>query len=345
MPKLRRVRISGALLLVIALTVTLAAIVLSTALTASGASMDQSNTTVSDSGGSRSGSDSAALTAPELTDVQSALTRFALNHGAGQVQNWYVDQERNSVVLTVRPAAHDDAETRAFIDKAQSFGHRVDIERVRGKARSAAYLYGGQPALLSNGKQCSIGFNATTSSGASIFLTAGHCTAGWPIAARNGNRIGHTIGRSFPVNDYAAIKINWPNAWNPQGAVDKYNGYARVVQGQRKPPVGATVCKSGQSTGFTCGTIQSYHQAVNYGNGNIVYGLVRFSACVQSGDSGGAVMWGNYAVGIVSGAQMQQPSGATGCAQRTGGRNVSFYQPIGEALNAFDATLTRYSRH
>ncbi|WP_051299576.1 S1 family peptidase [Arthrobacter castelli] len=342
MARLRPRRSYGVLLLAIALSVTLAAIAFSTTLAASGASMAQSNPAGFDSGGQdRSPSRDAAPAAWQLADVQSQLTRFAVNHGAGQVQNWYVDQDRNSVVLMVRAGA-DDAKTRAFVEKAQSFGHRVDVERVRSQARSAAYLYGGQPVTLSNGKQCSIGFNARTSSGESIFLTAGHCAAGGPIAIRNGSRIGHTIGRSFPGNDYAAMTINRPNAWNPQPAVDKYNGYARVVRGHREPPVGSRVCKGGESTGWTCGTIQSYNQAVNY-NGNIVYGLVRFSACVQSGDSGGAVMRGNYAVGIVSGAQMKQHGAATGCGQRTA-PNVSFYQPIGEVLNAYDATLvTRHS--
>lgn len=284
--------------------------------------------------------DGPTQTGPGLEQVQAALNRYAARYGAGQVQNWYIDAPRDSVVMTVRAGAHD-ASTRAFIEFAKNRGSRLRVERAPGRTRSAAYLYGGQAMGLSNGKSCSIGFNASTSDGMNIFLTAGHCTNGWPVASRYGVRIGRTAGRSFPVNDYAAISINRPGIWNPRGAVVKYDGYARTVRGHRTPPVGSRVCKGGETTGWTCGTIQSYHQTVNYGNGNIVYGLVRFSACVEPGDSGGAVMWGSYAVGIVSGAQYFG-GGASSCGQRVGRRSVSFYQPVGEALNAYDASLVTY---
>lgn len=236
----------------------------------------------------------------------------------------------------------EDRATRDFIDLARSTHARVTIERSGGEVQPAAYLYDAQPFGLSNGVVCSVGFNAKTESGESIFLTAGHCARGGGMASKDGVQIGRGRGYSYPVDDFAAITIDRPGYWNPQGAVDKFDGNARAVLGHKKAPVGARVCKGGRATHWTCGTVEAHDQSVNYGNGNIVYGLVRFSACVDPGDSGGSVMMGNYAVGIASGAQFFQSGAGAVCGQKAGRHSVSFYQPVGEALKAFDARLVTH---
>jgi streptogrisin C len=85
--------------------------------------------------------------------------------------------------------------------------------------------------------------------------------------------------------------------------------------------------------------IQAYNQTVNYGGGDIVSGLVRHSACVEQGDSGGSNITGNSAQGVSSGGQLFQSGGSLVCGERVGQPNVSFYQPIGEALSANGLTL------
>jgi len=274
----------------------------------------------------------------DLGSVHQQLDRFSRRHGAGAVQGWYVDVRDNSVVVTTTTGA-DSRQTRAFLHKARSYGDRVTIERTSADTVPAAYLYGGQQVEMSNGYICSNGFNARTSSGAYILLTAGHCAEGYPTFSRNGVTIGSTRGDSFPVNDYASVNINDPAYWNPQGAVDMYNGYARAVSGYSSAPVGSSLCKSGRTTGWTCGTIQAYNQTVNYGGGDIVYGLVRHSACVEQGDSGGSNMSGNYAQGMSSGGSLYSSGGRLVCGQKVGQPNVSYYQPVGEALSAYGATL------
>jgi len=274
----------------------------------------------------------------ELGSVHQQLDRFSRRHGAGAVQGWYVDVRDNAVVVTTTAGA-DSRQTRAFLHKARSYGDRVAVERTTADAVTAAYLYGGQQVNMSNGYVCSNGFNARTSSGAYILLTAGHCAEGYPTFSRNGVTIGATRGYSFPTNDYASVNVNDPAYWNPQGAVDMYNGFARVVSGYSSAPVGSSLCKSGRTTGWTCGTIQAYNQTVNYGGGDIVYGLVRHSACVEQGDSGGSNMSGNYAQGMSSGGSLYSSGGRLVCGERVGQPNVSYYQPVGEALSAYGATL------
>lgn len=276
----------------------------------------------------------------DLNRAQTSLDTYARAHGAGSVRGWYVDVPDNTLTVSVDPGSRDAA-TRGFLRHARTFGKRVHVVEAPGRTATAASLYDGQGVQLTNREQCSNGFNATAG-GHHIFLTAGHCAVGWPAASRAGVRIGGTRGYSYPINDYAAINDDYPDYWHPQGAVDMHNGYARPVYGQRTPPVGATVCKSGDASGWTCGVIQAYNQTVNYGNGQLVYGLVRHTACVEPGDSGGSTLWGNYAAGITSGGQFYRTARGPGCGQRVGLPNTSFYQPVDEALDAFDATLTTY---
>ena len=99
-----------------------------------------------------------------------------------------------------------------------------------------------------------------------------------------------------------------------------------------RPPQGATVCKSGRTTGYTCGAITGFNQRVVYTGGIVITGLVRHSACVEKGDSGGAnISAGGFALGVTSGASL---TSTDRCLSKVGQQNVSWYQPVGEALQA-----------
>jgi streptogrisin C len=299
--------------------------------------------TVTDAAGAREARGTGAVvrhvdfSSRQLNRIQDALDAFAGSHRAGGVQGWYVDIRRNTVVVSTLKGA-DSAATKKFLATARSYGHKVEVRTVTARNVDAA-LYGGQQVNMSNGYICSAGFNARTSSGASVFVTAGHCAEGYPTFSRNGVTLGATRSYSFPGNDYGVVNINDPNYWQPQAAVDMYNGSARVVSGYSQAAVGSSVCKSGRTTGWTCGTIQAYNQTVNYGGGDIVSGLVRHSACVMQGDSGGSNITGNSAQGVSSGGQLYQSGGQLVCGERVGQPNVSYYQPIGEALSANGLTL------
>lgn len=282
----------------------------------------------------------------QLDGARSALDRYAKSHGAGQAQSWYVDVRRNQLVLEV-PGGHRSTATRAFIAAARrSHPGMVRVTKTTGDVHPAASnLYEGDSLELTNGMECATGFNARTSSGRSIVLTAGHCLQGNPdaytVAAYHTDYVGSTYGGRYPGSDFGAILVD-TSRWSPQPAVDMRNGMARAVIGTAAPVVGSQVCQSSGSTGWTCGVVQAYNQTVNYGNGNIVAGLVRFNGCVQPGDSGGAVMHGNDAVGLVSGGQFYNSGTQDVCGQRVGEPNVSFYQPIRPALRGLDATLLTY---
>ena len=166
---------------------------------------------------------------------------------------------------------------------------------------------------MSNGFVCSLGFNARTSSGASVFVTAGHCGEGFPTFSRNG-----VTSRAQP-----AATASRPTTTPPSTSTTRRSGSPRrpstcttaplaSVTGYSQAAVGSSLCKSGRTTGWTCGTIQAYNQTVNYGGGDIVSGLVRHSACVEQGDSGGSNITGNFAQGVSSGGQLYQSGGEPG---------------------------------
>jgi hypothetical protein len=72
--------------------------------------------------------------------------------------------------------------------------------------------------------------------------------------------------------------------------------------------VGATISKSGRTTGFTTGTVEAVKGWANI-SGRMVYG---FMATLKSapGDSGGAMTQGNAAVGVLSGGITSSGNGA-----------------------------------
>lgn len=101
----------------------------------------------------------------------------------------------------------------------------------------------------------------------------------------------------------------------------------QLVRGSNEAPVGASVCRSGSTTHWHCGTIQAKNITVNYSQG-AVYAMTQTSVYVEGGDSGGSCISGDQAQGITSG-------GSGNCT--SGGR--SFCQPINPVLNRYGLGL------
>jgi hypothetical protein len=266
-----------------------------------------------------------------LHAIVKRLDRQASTGGAGRMRGWYVDVPNNSVVVTVTDGAADKR-TAAMTKLAKSFGDSVRIEhRPAAEApQPAESVAGGFEYVLPNGGTCSVGFNTVDAANQNVVLTAGHCTqqSGW--ISRGAYNIGQTRTSNFPTDDFGTFWNTYPDYWQASPSVDMYDGnYARLAGEWDNPPVGATVCKSGRTTGFTCGTITGLDETVTYGS-DVVSGLVRHNACVEPGDSGGSNISANYyALGVTSGASLR----ANQCLSKFGEENVSWYQPIGEALS------------
>jgi hypothetical protein len=275
------------------------------------------------------------FTLSQLNKVQDELDRLAIRSGAGKVRSWYVDPVSGTVVVTVPKGAHDPI-TERFLSRAEEHGDQVTVKTAAGNVATTADdfgLRGGVQVDKNTGYVCSLGFNARTSKGNRIFLTAGHCTAGKPSFSRNGYILGNTQTSSFPGNDFGSVGVI--EGWEQQGYVEGWGAGNVAVKGIANATVGSTLCKSGKSTGWTCGRIVARNVTVNYGSNRVVEGLFQHTACVEAGDSGGADMTGNYAQGITSGAALIDGH----CLEKSGQINESYAQPIAEALRATRSRL------
>ncbi|NUT33928.1 MAG: hypothetical protein HOV79_12730 [Hamadaea sp.] len=257
-------------------------------------------------------------TEKQLTATKDAIDRIA-RQASRDVHAWYVDPVANAVVVSASaPAAADRLIAAAKVDRAA-----VRVVSTADAPRTLYDIRGGDQYLINGNTLCSVGF-AVNNGG---FVTAGHCGgAGSPTWGYNNVSQGTFAGSSFPGNDYAWVRTN--SSWTPRPWVNNYAGGNVAVAGSAEAAVGSSICRSGRTTGWRCGTVQAKNVTVNY-SGSLVYGLTQTSACAEGGDSGGAYISGNQAQGVTSGGSGNCSSGGT-----------TFFQPVNEILGAYGLSLT-----
>ncbi len=205
-----------------------------------------------------------------------------------------------------------------------------------------ADVYPGRIMDLAPGTNCSLGYPGKTASGNNVLLTAGHCVEGLPdIYDANGTHIGKGTSSRFRTGsssvDMGLMDIDSEDRGVPQVDSRGHSGYY-AVKGMSKNAVGTEICKAGNTTGWTCGTITAYNRTVNYG-GTVTSGLAEASVCTEGGDSGGAYIGvGNLAQGMTSGG----PVGVD-CGYNRGysAGSYSFYQPVVDAASYYGVTIDR----
>ncbi|GAB2832226.1 S1 family peptidase [Streptomyces daliensis] len=256
----------------------------------------------------------------ELDAAKAALDRAAERRTPDGVPAWSVDVRHNTVtVFAARPA-----EARRFVDRSGADASAVRVVKSAEKPRPYYDLRGGDAYYMGGGR-CSVGFPVTkgTQQG---FVTAGHCgRAGTSTTGYNQVAQGTFQGSSFPGNDYAWVAAN--SNWTATPYVKGQGGANVTVAGSQQAPVGSSICRSGSTTGWHCGTIQQHNTSVTYPQGT-VSGVTRTSVCAEPGDSGGSFISGSQAQGMTSGGSGNCSSGGT-----------TYYQPVTEALSVYGLTL------
>ncbi|MFB9234397.1 S1 family peptidase [Plantactinospora siamensis] len=267
-----------------------------------------------------------ARTAGDLDRAKQRLDR-ALDDSTGSsptaagsgATGWYVDVSGNTVTMLVRPGGERAAQrlvTRSGVDPSA-----VRMVTSAESPRPLFAVHGGDPYFIDGRARCSIGFAVTGG-----FVTAGHCgQRGSTTTGFNQVSQGVFTASSFPGDDWGVVRVN--GDWQPQGVVNDFNGGTVPVNGSTEAPVGASICRSGSTTGVRCGVIQAKNATVNYPEGTVT-GLTRTNVCAEAGDSGGSWISGDQAQGVTSG-------GSGDCTR--GG--VTFFQPITEILQANGLTL------
>ncbi|MFD7564151.1 S1 family peptidase [Streptomyces tendae] len=273
-----------------------------------------------------------------LDKVKAELDALAAKKVPSGVVAWSVDLAADKV--TVKVNNDRGAAAKAFLDKAAEHGSAVRIVRGEEKLEAKAAIYPGSKMTLNDSTGwCSVGYGARDRSGNQYLVSAGHCIVNTlrydGTAFAKGYKTRYALGtRSVDmgiatVNSGHSITTS-VGTWGNSNPV--------AVRGSSRASSGAALCKSGATTGWTCGTVGSYNNTVTYvdrngGPDTVVSGLASSSVCVEGGDSGGAYISGNQGQGMTSGGPTgQQCSGVNS-------RGSSYFQPLDDALSYYGLTL------
>ena len=222
-------------------------------------------------------------------------------------------------------------------------------------ADSVSNFYGGQGYYYEAGQlayRCTSGFNGFSQSGAQQFVSAGHCVKDvqgsvralnmsrpnqTATQAQLGSILGNAVANSAQLgggSDAGLLSISNTSV-RPQGSVLTWGGGAGApldsaplaITGKSATLTGASVCKSGSSTGWACGKVLEVDYSADV-QGNIVNSIVT-TACTVQGDSGGPLVSGSVAIGVTSwatDAACSDPNFASGAfpmVSGSGGASVS----------------------
>ncbi|WP_431782160.1 S1 family peptidase [Streptomyces chumphonensis] len=277
-----------------------------------------------------------------LQRVMSTLNEAATDRVPSGVTSFGVDLEHDAVTIEVRDAG--DPATRAFLKKAEKFGDAVRTERTEERLTAQTTVYPGSRMNPNNNRNswCSVGFGARDRSGSQYLVSAGHCIDPGTGLYFDGDR--------FAVGEHTRYRLGSRSVDMGVALVDRGDAIATsvgtwgnsrpvAVRGSERARVGSTVCKSGATTGWTCGEISSYNQTVTYvdrsgGPDTVVTGLGSASVCTEGGDSGGAYISGDQGQGMTSGGPLNQR-----CSGGVYASGTSHFQPLDDALNHYGLTL------
>lgn len=257
---------------------------------------------------------------PKFTAAEAKAAGSAVLEADVAGTAWYVDKATNTLVVTADSTV-SQAEIAKIKKTAGANADAIEVKRTPGKIKK---LISGGDAIYADSWRCSLGFNVRNSSGTNYFVTAGHCTDGagtWWSNSGHTSTIGPTAGSSFPTNDYGLVRYS--GSVSPSGTVGSQD-----ITSAANPTVGQTVTRRGSTTGIHSGRVTALNATVNYGGGDIVYGMIQTTVCAEPGDSGGPLYAGTTALGLTSGGSGNCTSGGT-----------TFFQPVVEALNAYGVSV------
>ncbi|CEJ90055.1 hypothetical protein VHEMI05864 [[Torrubiella] hemipterigena] len=263
----------------------------------------------------------------KLEAAKTAIDNIFLGGGAKRSANdavaaFYVDEAANKVVFEALASGHGqaaDLAKQAGLDASQ-----YAIKTVSEMPTVRITIKGGDAYHINNQFVCSVGFSVNGG-----FVSAGHCgKKGADVETTSGAHLGTFAQSVFPGNaDMSYIKTIAGTKLT--GYINGYGHADYPVRGHQESAVGASVCRSGQTTGVHCGTIQRKNATVNYGADGSVTGLTQTNACADHGDSGGGWFSGTQAQGVTSG-------GSGNCK---GGAATTYFQPVNEILSTYGLTL------
>ncbi|MEU9449173.1 S1 family peptidase [Streptomyces sp. NPDC048277] len=262
-----------------------------------------------------SASDVHTFSTSQLKAVNSSVLKADIPGTA-----WSVDSKTNRVVVTADSTV-SNAEIAKIKRQAGADSGALTIKRTPGTFKK---LITGGDAIYGGAYRCSLGFNVHSGS-TYYFLTAGHCgevASTWYSNSGHTTVLGTNVSYSFPTNDFALVQYTNSSIAHPSAVG------SQTISSAATPSVGTTVYRRGSTTGTHSGRVTALNATVNYGSGDIVYGMIQTTVCAEGGDSGGPLYAGSVAYGLTSGGSGDCTSGGT-----------TFFQPVTEALSYYGVSV------
>ncbi|MGW7241908.1 S1 family peptidase [Streptomyces sp. NPDC054804] len=255
------------------------------------------------------------FSASELKAVNSSVLKADVPGTA-----WAVDSKNNRVVVTADSTV-SAAEIAKIKQQAGADAGAITVKRTPGTFKK---LITGGDAIYGGAYRCSLGFNVHSGS-TYYFLTAGHCgevASTWYSNSGHTTVLGTNVSYSFPTNDFALVRYTNSSIAHPSAVG------SQTITSAATPSVGTTVYRRGSTTGTHSGRVTALNATVNYGSGDVVYGMIQTTVCAEGGDSGGPLYGGSVAYGLTSGGSGDCTSGGT-----------TFFQPVTEALSYYGVSV------
>lgn len=276
-----------------------------------------------------------------LDRIKAQLDASAAKKAPAGVVAWSVDLAADKVVVKVN--SDRSAPAKAFLAAAAKHGSAVKIVRGEEKLAPQAAIYPGSKMTINNTTGwCSVGYGARDRSGNQYLVTAGHCVANLPTLRYDGTAFAKGVKTRYALGtrsvDMGIASVN--SGHSITTSVGTWGNTSPIaVRGSNRAYSGASICKSGATTGWTCGSVGSYNVSVTYidrngGPDTVVTGLATSSVCTEGGDSGGAYISGNQAQGMTSGGPTNQR-----CTGGVNSRGSSYFQPLDDTLRYYGLTL------
>ncbi len=252
------------------------------------------------------------------------------------ISGTYTDEERNTLVIEIVGLNEEK-----IGDFKEYFGNEEFIEFVQGYSNTTtAYwnpgkgIYKAVAGTLSTGYPVYFMDNGIERKG---YITAGHGynvnDMVYAVAGNDDQIIGQCIASVYNGNTDAALIRREASVYS-FSRVTLYGNVTLSETSYTTPAQGTTIYKEGVTTQRTQGTVASISSTVTYRDGRTLTDLIKTTALVLNGDSGGvAYVAGGSIIGSVSGASFNGSS----LTQST--FTYSYMTKVRNALNALDCTI------
>jgi hypothetical protein len=300
----------------------------------------------------RTAKKSRGLAARELEEINAALRPLSLAYGARynlESERFVITVENAAAVERVRAALPDTRKVETVVE----VGLVPKVEAVPTGVQAGDRLYGGKPvrdAQSSTAGYCSFGYGVNYTVGGVAkkgILTAGHCpnTMYVDFGGRFVTLSGPLIDKPHrdsppPGNDNISDKYDY-QIWETTGLTVDNTIYFRddnsipefpatgtlrmtAITGFMNQKMGMVVCKSGHTTGITCGEIVNGNATHDGVAGWIEVSKTQQRDISEPGDSGGPWFLYPGTSTTITGVGIHTAGAGTG----TGWGSYAIYMPI-----------------